>query len=221
MTTHNIDHDKYKEKIKTLFNNAGFVCIDEDQNGKNTEKTPDLKCQNEKLIIEVKIFYGGNEDRRREEISKKQIKERASYWIAEKHSTFADHLKRAKKKFRNYPDYKSMVVFIDLMPLDDQHIEELFFKDEYSIQTTDYSNSRDVSSQILPKPSNRVFSKNNNCEIGAVAQFYPKDNRLLIIHNAQADAHRRVPYCIGKSLKAKQKIYIDDSINPRIKKYTE
>lgn len=209
MNKNNLNHDSCVENIKQLFYAAGFICMNEDQNGKNKKKTPDLKCEDQKIVIEIKTFQGGNKDRAREDKSLASIKSNGAYWMEEKHSTFADRIKSARKKFRNYPGYKSLVVFIDYMPLDNQSIEELLWKESYRIKV--FSN---MMCSVTTKYADKIFTNKKNIEIGAVALL--RNNNFLIIHNHQAKEKRKIPYPIGEKLKATQKIYVDGSI-PEIK----
>jgi len=189
-------HDECVEKVKTLFDGVGFFCILEDKKPNVAHKAPDLKCESEKMVIEIKTFQGNPEDKKRE----REILEnnQQAYWELERHSVFSDQIKKARKKFQNYPDYKSIVFFVNFLRIDRQNIIELLFKEEYlvfeELNKTSYS------------VKDRIFTKEKNTEVGAIAQIY--DDKLIIIHNSQADDKRKIPRSVGQRLGAVQKIYI-------------
>ena len=210
------NHDICVKKIKDIFNDVGFCFVNEDKNGKNKKSTPDLKCDKSKIVIEVKTFQGGKENEKREKSLKEKINKDSSYWSIDNYNTFSEHIKRTRKKFREYYDYASVVIFVDFMKFDIQNIENLFFEESYVITAFDDKNLENVKNGIERKCKNIVFDHNKNKEIGAVAQLY-FDKKLIIIHNSCADNNRKVPFSIGKKLGAIQKIYSLRDNRPRIK----
>ena len=209
------NHDVCVEKIKSIFNDAGFYFVDEDKNGKNEKPTPDLKCDESKIVIEVKTFQGGKENKDREELLKEKINRDGSYWPIDNYNTFNEHIKKARKKFKEYPDYASIVIFVDFMKFDIQNIEDLFFEKSYVITAFGDENLENVKNGIERKCKNIAFDHNKNKEIGAVAQLY-FDKKLIIIHNSCADDNRKVSFSVGEKLGAIQKIYSFRDNGPRI-----
>lgn len=210
MIIHNKNHNIAVKKVKSIFNNAGLFCDYEDKEGYNSEKTPDLICEKEKIVIEVKTFQGDNNDRNKEKevlkfkkISKDFLISRA-HWIEEKHNTFSHRIERASKQFKNYPNYRSLVVFINFMMVDDQHIVDLLYKEGWIV------NSGGSAMEFFQNLKDRIVTENKNNQIGAIAQVY--DDELLIIHNGHARKERMIPSEIGSKLNATQKIYKDNKI---------
>jgi len=197
MTRENDIHDKYKAEIIKLLNNLGFNCVDfEQQNPKEDGKIPDLYETNCDLLIEVKILLLNDNLKKEQNIVQNKLnnKEVASFWFSNT-PNFRNDLDHCRRKFRNYQGKKTMVVYVNLMGHQEQSIEELLSGDEY--YKFGYTSS---GPQVIESGhKGREVREDKNKEIGAIAEYFPLENRLNIVHNTFADISRKISYDIFRS----------------------
>lgn len=213
-------HDQYQRDLKALFINAGIKCEDLDQHGKNTKKTPDLICPELSIVIEIKTFRLKPDQEKEVASIKEQLKfgNMVTYEEDTAYRRFNKDLSDSRGKFKNYPEHHSLVVFIDMMaPFHEQELTELM-KGEFTMKIFV---PRDPSLEVCfidEFYKNRPFNKSSNTEIGAVAQYFPNSQKLLVVHNLQAEAKRMLPIEVLEQFCVSQMIYKDDPKEPIVDK---
>lgn len=200
MTNEEQIHNRHKEEIKSIFNEAGLRCEDFDDGiGKNESgKKPDLKITDHDLFIEIKILFPNEEQNKTKaeaiDISK-QLKN-FPYWINEERPNYRVSLDSARKKFKNYPDNKTMVIFICLTGDFGPSLGEL-------IEGKEYWNFKTANGQLYGidcRNRDREIRQDKNYEIGALSEYCPKSKEITVYHNSFADNKRKIDPNILKFL---------------------
>lgn len=205
MTTENQIHDKYKDEIKDFFNSKGIHCVDfEAKTSGMPGKKPDLELDKNNVLVEIKImFLNENLKNENEQVVDSLNNEKTTtYWMTET-PNFRSHLVSCQKKFADHENNKTMVIFVNRMAHQEQTIEELMTGEEsFQIQP---SNPPKIVDHYY---KNREIRQDKNNRIGVLAQYYPEDKKLIIIHNPYADTERKIDINTFKNIKdIKQKIY--------------
>ncbi|MBD0395442.1 MAG: hypothetical protein ICV52_16745 [Microcoleus sp. C1-bin4] len=131
-----------------------------------------------------------------------------AYWHREFFDRFGRDLSHSRKKFREYPDYHTAVVFYDLHSIFHvQNPEDLLLGEDIWKITT--------SGLVPSEPKKRQLRRDKNKEIGAVV-FHNGRNAFQIFHHHFADPIRRINPAIFGLAEDEHFEYIDDSVNPQI-----
>jgi len=188
------NHQEAVEVLIQWFKERGIEWLDfEDIVGDKKIERPDLLLPKLKTLVEVKTLQPQKEEQKEAGKLSNKLKQgnTATYWRKHFFGRFGEDLRSANQKFRNFPDYTSLVVIFDF--------HSRFHRQEPQILLTgvetliiavpkDPKVSPRLKDQIFQKRSIR-FDKNN--EIGAVA-FVTGRNTFQVYHNTFAKTERRV-----------------------------
>jgi len=207
MTRENDLHDQYKKEIQAFLNKCGLNCVDyekviESENGKK----PDIKEEKNDILIEIKILFLNEELKEEQRKVNKELRNKGgtTYWFQET-SNFRGHLDDCRRKFRSFPSKKTMVIFVNEMGHQKQPLEELISGQEYFT----YSIYDDDSCKLTGYGNkDREIRKDRNKEIGILGEYYPRENKIVLIHNSYADKVRRVSFSVFDNCEhIEQKVY--------------
>ena len=112
-----LEHQKLVDQTVTYFKARGISCIDFEKHvGEKATKRPDLLLPDFNTLIEVKTFAPQKREIEEEErIAKELSEEQATgYWHPLFMERFRDQLQTARRKFREYPNHHTAVLFYDL-----------------------------------------------------------------------------------------------------------
>lgn len=208
MTQEEKIHNQYKNEIKNIFNGAELRCEDFDDGiGKGESgKKPDLKILVHNLFVEIKILFPDEEqDKNKKDAMNKLSQFRVPvYWINEKRSNYRGSVDSARKKFKNYPNSKTMVIFVCLAGDFGPSLSDLIEgKEVINIKTIN-----DQPYEINYQNRDREIRQNKNYEIGALAEYCPCSQKIKVIHNSFAGNERKIdPYIFKTINKIEQYIY--------------
>ena len=212
------EHQKCVGHTIACFQERGIRCEDnETQVGDAAAKRPDLILPDLDTLLEVKTL----KPKQRELQEAARIWQEArsgkasAYWFPEFFDRFGDDLSDSRKKFREYPDYHTAVIFYDLHSIVHKQIPEdlLLGKEVWTIPFPEKE-----AQEVFPVGSERKkrqLRRDKSMEIGAVV-FHTERNAFKIFHNRFADPIR----CIDRSIFALPEdehfLYIDDREYPQI-----
>jgi len=173
-------HDIFQQKVKDIFADVGITCVEEDINSGPGKKT-DLKCENEKMLIEIKTFQGSKKLQKKENDHCKKMnnKFRKSksymYWIEDKPNILKHHLESSAKKFKEkkYKEYKTIVALQNELAFNYQTVYDLLLHKNLNISSS----------------------------IGVVIQFYK--NVIVVFFNKNAKNNRIIDKSFFEKFKNK------------------
>lgn len=153
-----------------------------------SEKAPDFIIAEIKLAIEVKHFVDKdllNKDR--EQLEKFKKGEIASWAAPVKNHQFGKHLSDASKKFRNYPDYSTLLV---------EDLSDIYFlRPDIEFLVCGMLTmhiSKETGEVMKWTNKERKLRIDRYTEIGALC--FLERNQKSIYHNLMADKNRIAPY---------------------------
>jgi hypothetical protein len=205
------------DQTVTYFEARGISSIDFEKHvGEKATKRPDLLLPEFNTLIEVKTFAPQKREIEEEERIARELSggQAAGYWHLVFHERFADHLRSARRKFREYPTHHTAVLFYDLHTfVFAQTPEELLRGQEYH----EYVYPRDNPKLTVGYRfgyKDRQLRRDLNREIGAVV-FDIGHNAFRVFYNHFTDKVRRIDKGIFNLPGDEHFAYIDDPVSPR------
>jgi len=211
-----IDHQKCIETLIFYFQQRNINCIDLEQKiGSQKIKRPDLLLPDDNTLIEVKILLPQEREQKEKERIEQELGQGkvSTYWHPEFFNRFEEDLKKARRKFRNFPDFPTLVIFFDFHSnFHRQEPERLLLGQEY-ITIAVPKDIRKSPYPIKQGLKNRSLRRDKNKEIGAIA-FHCGFNSFKVYHNDWADDKRKIDKKIFNLQKDKQWEFTDNSAEP-------
>ncbi len=203
------EHQKCVELTIACFQERGIHCEDNEARvGHDDAKRPDLILPGFETVLEVKTFQPEQQElQEAQSLGQELLSGKAvAYWHREFFDRFGCDLSHSRKKFREYPDYHTAVVFYDLHSIfHEQNPEDLLLgQDIYQITT---------SGLVPTERKKRQLRRDKNKEIGAVV-FHTGRNAFQIFHHHFADPVRRIDRGIFALPEDEHFEFIDGGENP-------
>jgi hypothetical protein len=212
------EHDKCVNIVIDYFKSQNIRCEDfEKIVGPTGPKRPDLLLPDFKTLIEIKTFLPTENQMKMEEY----LVEQANLGISIasdlpiERDRFDDDLTDSRRKFREFPDYSTTVIFFDLHKWIHAQIPELLLGGETRIH---YDTSKFPAEPIISEQRERPVRRDWNTEIGAIVFFEKSRNIYKVYYNVFAELSRRISSDIFKSGGNEHYDFVSDIIQPKFSK---
>jgi hypothetical protein len=211
------DHQKLVDQTIAEFAKRSVDCIDFEKHvGETGTKRPDLWLPDFHALVEVKTLAPQKREIEEEQRIARELNggQASAYWHPLFVERFRDQLKRARRKFREYPTHSTVVLFYDLHSfVFAQTPEELLRGQEYH----EYVFLRENPQQTVRHRfgyKDRQLRRDLNQEIGAVV-FDVGQNAFRVFYNHFTHKIRRIDKRIFNLPEDEHFEYVDDPVSPR------
>jgi len=214
-----MDHQTCIDTLMAYFQERNINCIDFEQETENQEiKRPDLLLPDHKTLIEVKTFKTQQREREEQVRIEKELNQGriSTYRRPVFFGRFEKDLKEARRKFRRFPDYSTLIVFFDFHSDFHRQKPEILLSGQEYITIGVPKDPRQKPYPIRRGFKNRSVRWDKNKEIGAIA-FHWGHNAFKVYHNHWADEIRKINKAIFNLQNDKQWEFIDNPLNPEFK----
>jgi hypothetical protein len=213
-----IEHQKCIDQTISYIEQRGITCQDyEKLIGDNPSKRPDLLLPDFHTFIEVKTFSPQQEEREETQRLGQDFMagKVTAYWHPDFFDRFGDDLRHSRRKFRDYPEYHTAVIFYDLHSIFHEQSPENLLRGQESWQVAFSENEAPQPYLAGYERTKRQLRRDKSRDIGAVA-FHVDHNAFKIFHNRYAHPVRRIDRKIFALPDDEHFEYIDDKRDPKI-----
>jgi len=213
-----VEHQKCVKATIKYFQERGIRCFDfEEMIGHQAVKRPDLLLPDFHTLLEVKVLVPQDSELQGERRLGKELLsgEAVGYSPIDFFNRFSDHLENSRRKFREYPDHHTAVIFFDLRAFFYKQSPETLILGQEFWKIAVPEDKRGQVYQVGAGHNMRQLRRDLNTEIGAVA-FYTGGNSFKIFHHRFAGRIRHIDQNVFSLPEDQHFEYIDDSGKPDI-----
>ena len=161
-------------------------------------KRPDLIKNDRTLLVEIKTLQPQSKEQEEvkklnQELLKKNI---VGYSKPDFHGRFIDHLDSARRKFRDHPSIRSLVVMYDLHDFLYRQDPRILMEGVMKVGVMVPKNSSKSSSVTFVDFDEKPFRQQLNNEIGGIAFWDNTTNGFAVFVNSKCNIERKLDISI-------------------------